>query len=348
MKTFTTTVGILLAFMTIGPAFSKPVETIALKGDQTFPEGIIILPNNDLLVGGFGDGSIQRIDAKNNVSFFSKSGENGMVIAVGFVVDKKNNRLWVANFNFKTESGNPGSNLKVFNYSTGKLLKTIPENFIEGAFFNEVTLDKKGNVYVSDTFAPKIWTSNFDADAANVFVLNETLLRNPSLTQPFGLNGLTITPNQKYLIASVMNRTIRGGGTLVRIGLDSKKEVRQIELREDRATGAFSGSDGMFFHKGKLLMVNVFSQSGAIFSAKFDKEFTRAKFTILNKFQSAYDRPTASAIRNGKLYTVNSQLNHIIDDNDGELNTPPSLPFKVVAVPLSKLLRRANSTYTKL
>ena len=93
---------------------SSKAEYINLKGDQLFPEGIHTLPNGDLLVGGFGDGSIQRIDSKNNISYFSKSKENGMVIAVGMAVDEKNNRLWVANFNFKTETGKPGSNIKLF------------------------------------------------------------------------------------------------------------------------------------------------------------------------------------------------------------------------------------------
>ncbi|NBP67748.1 MAG: hypothetical protein EBR30_05555 [Cytophagia bacterium] len=338
MKTFKILIGIFFAFVSMTVLFAQSTETIALQGNQVFPEGIITLPNNDLLVGGFGDGSIQRIDGKNQVSYFSKSGENGMVIAVGMALDKKNNRLWVANFNFKTESGNPGSNLKVFDYTTGKLLKTIPENFIQGAFFNEVTLDEKGNVYVSDTFAPKIWTANYRATEATVFVTDAALLKNPSPDQPFGLNGLTITPDNKYLIASVMNRTIKGGGTLVRISLGNK-EVKPVKLNADEATKSFSGSDGMFFYKDQLLMVNVYSQAGAIFSAKFTNDYSGATLTIKNKFQSVYDRPTASAIRNGKLYTVNSQLNHIIDDKDGQLNTPPVLPFKVVSVPLAELLK---------
>ena len=193
-------------------AEDKNIEHIALKGNSVFPEGIITLPNNDILVGGFGDGSIQRIGKDNKVSFFSEPGQNGMVIAVGFHLDPKNKRLWVANFNFKTESGNPGSQFKVFDYTTGKLLKTIPEKFIEGAFFNEVTMDDEGKIYVSDTFGPQIWSTSFESADAKAFVTND-LLKNPE--QPFGLNGLTITPDKKFLIASVMNRTIKGGGRLI-------------------------------------------------------------------------------------------------------------------------------------
>ncbi len=342
MKNLITTTGLLLTLLSTYSVSAQvnnanKVETVALQGTQLFPEGIITLPNNDLLVGGFGDGSIQKIDANNKVSYFSKSGENGLVIAVGFALDKKNNRLWVANFNFKTESGKPGSNFKVFDYTSGKLLKTIPERFIEGAFFNEVTLDAKGNAYVSNTFGPNLYIANFESTEPQIFVTNE-LLKNPAADQPFGLNGLTITPDNKYLIASVMNRTIKGGGRLVRVNLTTK-EVNNIELKDDEATKAFSGSDGMFFNKGQLFMVNVYSASGALFTSTFNKDYNKATLTIRNKFQTAYDRPTASAIRNGKLYTVNSQLNHIIDDKDGKLNTPPTLPFTIVAVPLAELLK---------
>jgi hypothetical protein len=225
----------------------------------------------------------------------------------------------------------------VFDYTTGKLLKTIPEKFIEGAFFNEVVLDANGNAYVSNTFGPSLYTASFESTDATVFITNE-LLKNPSPDQPFGLNGLTITPDNKYLLASVMNRTIKGGGRLVRVSI-ATKEVTPVKLKDDEATASFSGSDGMFFYKGQLLMVNVFSSAGAIISAKFNNDYSEAALTIRNKFQSVYDRPTASAIRNGKLYTVNSQLNHIIDDKDGKLNTPPVLPFNVVSVPLADLLK---------
>lgn len=314
---------------------AKDTETVALQGNAVFPEGILTLPNNDLLVGGFGDGSIQRINAKNEVSYFSKPGENGMVIAVGMHLDEQHHRLWVANFNFSTASGKPGSNFKVFDSQTGKLLKTIPEQFIEGAFFNEVTMDDRGTVYVSNTFGPNIYSTHFDSSNANVFVAND-LLKNPSPDQPFGLNGLTITPDHRFLIASVMNRTIKGGGRLVRINLSDKK-VTPIALSADEATASFSGSDGMLFYQGKLLMVNVYSSAGAIFTATFNKDYTTARLQIHPQFQALYDRPTASAIRNGKLFTVNSQLNHIIDDKDGKLNTPPVTPFRIVGVSLKKL-----------
>jgi sugar lactone lactonase YvrE len=313
---------------------NKKIEFINLKGETLFPEGILALPTGELLVGGFGDGSIQKIDQQKQVSYFSKAGENGMSIAVGMAVDQKNKQLWVANFNFKTESGKPGSNLKLFDLETGKLLKTIPKKYIEGVFFNEIAIDKSGNVYVTNTFGPQIYTASAQAEQATVLV-EHPLLSNPAPDQPFDLNGLAITPDGQYLIASVMDRLDAGDGKLVRIHL-ATKQVSAIRLEGEEAVKAFAGSDGMFFDRGTLYMVNVYAKAGAIITASFSQDFSVAKLKLHLKVNDVYDRPTASAILNGRLYTVNSQLNRIIDDADGQLNTPPVLPFRVVSVPLSE------------
>ena len=77
MKNLILSAGLLSSILGTTEVFSQSnnvnkTETIALQGDQLFPEGIITLPNNDILVGGFGDGSIQKIDSKNKVSYVSR------------------------------------------------------------------------------------------------------------------------------------------------------------------------------------------------------------------------------------------------------------------------------------
>lgn len=89
----------VLSFNAAVAQSNNQVEYINLKGDTLFPEGIHTLPNGDLLVGGFGDGSIQRINSKNEVSYFSQSGENGkrrhrnsLAIQAGFLNLRKSGR----------------------------------------------------------------------------------------------------------------------------------------------------------------------------------------------------------------------------------------------------------------
>jgi sugar lactone lactonase YvrE len=316
---------------------SDKAEFIFLKGDGVFPESIITLPNKDLLVSCIGDGSIQRIDSKNIITYFNNPHENGILSALGMAIDKKRNQLWVINLNLKMANGYPGSNLKVFDLSSGKLIKTISEDYVPGSFFNDLTIDESGRVYISNTVGPNIWTATIDSKEAEVFVKSD-LLENPDPDQPLDQNGIAITPDHNYIIVSVMHRFMGGKGRLVRINIASK-EVTNVSLNDGEAVKAFAGADGMFFYNKQLLMVNVFPKAAVIMTATFNQDYSVATLAIKNKSQSIYDRPTSSAIRNGKLYTVNSQLNHIVDDKDGKLNTPPVTPFKVVSVPLTALLK---------
>ncbi|HAA21594.1 MAG TPA: hypothetical protein DCR93_26100 [Cytophagales bacterium] len=327
---------ILVAFSCDFDYESTPPEFIDLQGEATFPEGIITRANGDIFVTGFGDGSIQRIVNGNEVSYFSAPGEN-LTIGVGLAIDESRDRLWVSNFNFDLGGGVPGSQLKVFDLNSGEVIASLPEEFIPGVFFNEVAIDDNGRVYISDTFNPQIWTAGEDLSDPTVLVNNE-LLSNPAPDQPFDLNGLAISNDGEVLVASVMDRLDAGGGRLVRIDLETH-EVSAVTLSGEDAVAAFAGSDGMFFLKDQLFMVNVFSEAGAIITADFNSAYTEAELTIRDAFQEVYNRPTASAIREGRLWTVNSQLDHIIDDNNGALGTPVDAPFQVVNVDLYELFK---------
>ena len=134
-----------------------------------------------------------------------------------------------------------------------------------------------------------------------------------------------------------MDRLDAGDGRLVRVRI-SDGQVNPVVLTGGSAVQAFAGSDGMFFEGHVLFMVNVFSSAGAIVTAAFNPDFSSANLEVQDAFQSVYNRPTASAIRGGRLWTVNSQLDHIIDDNNGALGTEPDRPFQEVNVSLAELL----------
>lgn len=349
------------------------INYVDLLGNATFPEGILSLPNGRLMVGGFGDGSLQLVDvdASPPSSYFSAPGENGMALAVGFAYDENRDWLWVANFNFDTGNGIPGSNLKIFSLGDETLVATLPsEDFVPGVFFNELAMTDDGTVYVTDTFNPSIYTASPDNLTAVEEFVTDPLLTNPAEGQPFGLNGLALSPDGKYLIASVMDRLDAGDGRLVRISIDDES-VADVALLASvdtpAAVDAFAGSDGMFFmspvdtpdgSERTLIMVNVYSPAGAIMTADFSEDYSTATLTILDPSMDEgavevstdakpiYDRPTASAVLGDKLWTVNSQLDHIIDDANGALNTPFDVPFQIVGVPLSKLFVVASDEET--
>ena len=310
-------------------ARAQEVFTLALPGGALYPEGILALENGDLFVTGFGNGSILKV-TNGEVEVFKEPGEDGLSSAVGLAADEARNRLWVANFSFDGFT----SDLKVYNLTSGELLASLADPDDAPHFFNEIALAEDGRVYVSDTAAPVIWTADLELQGVEVFVQDD-LLMNPDPERNFGLNGLALTPDGDYLVASVMDRIDQGGGRLVRIDMDTQ-EVIDVELSGD-AVETFGGSDGMFFFENGLLMVNV-TPPASVVSAEFAEDYSSAELTAHDAFEEAYNRPTSSAVRDGRLWTVNSQLDHIIDDENGALDTPPDLPFELVSVPLDALL----------
>ena len=127
----------------------------------------------------------------------------------------------------------------------------------------------------------------------------------------------------------------------MRVDLETQ-EVTDVELTGD-AVETFGGSDGMFFREDTLLMVNV-TPPASILTAEFVEGYSSAELTPRDAFEAAYNRPTSSAVQGETLWTVNSQLDHIIDDENGALNTPPELPFELVGVPLNALLGQRESS----
>ena len=314
------------------PQTSDQPQFLTLPGDSLFPEGIITAANGDLYVSGFGDASILRVTEGKHVTTFKESGADGLFGPVGMAIDEERRRLWVANFDLSTLR----SNMKVFDLNTKALLATltIAEDGLPH-LFNELVTDKEGNVYISDTPTPIIWKASADLEGLSVFV-EDPLLLNPN--RPFGLNGLAFTPDGKYMIASVIDRISPGGGRLTRIDL-ATQEVREVELSGfPRTIATFGGSDGMLFEPdGSLIMVNV-TPPASLVTANFNEDYSAAELIARERYEEVFNRPTTLAIRKNRLWVVNSQADHIIDDGNGALGTPPDLPFELVSLPLKNVL----------
>ena len=116
----------------------------------------------------------------------------------------------------------------------------------------------------------------------------------------------------------------------MRVDIDTG-EVLDIALSGDVET--FGGSDGMFFEPGggRLVMVNVTPPTFLV-TASFSPDYTSATLTSQAYADPQLDRPSATALRGDRLWVVNSQLDHVVDDGNGAFGTDPDLPFQLVGV----------------
>lgn len=314
-----------------GATAQTVAETIALPEGMVFPEGIVEDGNGSLILSVFGSGAILRIDQAGVAEIYKSAGEDGLAAPVGLAIDASRDRLWVSSINPETFM----SKLHVFTLSSGELQGSIDAPAAMGPhFFNEIVLAADGRAYISDTLQPRIWTVGPDSVLSLEEFAVDPLLANPDPERALGMNGLAISPDGNYLIASIMDRMSQGGGRLVRVDVVDRT-VQDVALAGDLAE--FGGSDGMFFlPDGRLLMVNVTPPS-ALATASFSSDFSEANVASLAAADQVVDRPSSIALRDGKLWIVNSQLDHVLDDGNGAMGTPPDLPFEIVGVDVADI-----------
>jgi len=158
-------------------------------------------------------------DSADGVGEIAKVGLDGKII----------NDKWVTGLDAPKGLGKFGNTLyaadltqvDVIDIPTGKVTKRIPVP--DAVFLNDITVDKNGVVYVSDTRTGKV--HKIEKDSATVYLSN---LKNP--------NGLLTVNNDLYVLAS---------GTLYKAGAD--KKLMTVSNGMDESTdGVEQTTDGDF------------------------------------------------------------------------------------------------------
>jgi sugar lactone lactonase YvrE len=181
------------------------------------PESVVYDSKKNMLYVSNVDGNPDDKDNKGFISIISPS--NGSIINLNWVsnlnapkgIDLDNNtgKLYVSDI----------TNLIEIDLSSGKIINRYPA--LDNSSLNDVVIDKKGNVFVSDPPNNAIFT----LDTKN----NSTTTKNKSLQvwlkskELNGPNGITIDNSKNILVIASMGKgTSEAGGTVKAIGLDNK------------------------------------------------------------------------------------------------------------------------------
>src|SRR6266403_3973560 len=150
----------LLLTFTVEAATQK-VKSIPVPGTKAFPESITSTSDGALFVGRLGDGGIVRIKpctAESTV--FVQPGAAGSRSILGVFADVASSTLWACSNDLSALGGSAAgsdtwSALKSFDLNTGnaKHSFSLPGSH---AFCNDITVDGKGSVYVTDSAADSL------------------------------------------------------------------------------------------------------------------------------------------------------------------------------------------------
>lgn len=301
----------------------EPIVHIELLGEALHPEGIAAHPGTgELFVGGLATGEIQRIAPDGTVSQLVPPGDSGLLNVIGLAVDPRRDRLHACSTSFFDPLVPPS--LVVFDATTGELLGSFspPDDGLPH-FFNDVTVDEDGNAFVTDSLAHVIWRLDDDLTGLTSFASDPAFIADPT---GFNLNGIVAVDGALIAVVPTLTGT---DGRLFRVELDDGT----VSLLD--TPPSFGGVDGLVALDDDRLL-GVGGVPGITSITLRDDE---ARIEALPTHTAELDLPTTGAILDGRLWIVNSQLDHFVPLFPDH-GTPPEPPFTVTGIALEALLEQ--------
>ena len=301
------------------PATQK-VESISVPGTKAFPESITSTSDGALFVGRLGEGGIVRIKPHTAESaVFIQPGASGSRSILGVFADEAASTLWACSNDLSALGGpasgsETGSALKGFDLKTGvgKRSVSLPGSH---AFCNDITVDSKGSVYVTDSANPTILKLSPGATTFEVFA------RDSALSPPqsgSGLDGIAFGSDGNLYVTTY---TV---GQLIRVGVKDGRAGRVTKLNSTHhlefpdALRAL-GNNSFLLIEGSGSLDRVVIQGGAF---------------VVTSIHSGFTIPTSVTRIGTTAWVSEGQLSFFFDASKKKLS--PSRPFRIYAVPLRK------------
>ena len=274
---------------------------VRFTAEQAYPEGIAwSAPQNSFFVSSIHQGVIGKV-AMNNGHYAPFIRDARLVSSVGLQFDARRNLVWAA-------VGDLGNSVRSSPATQGKLAAlaaydaTTGERrgyhdlggLVEGGHFaNDLALDARGQVYVTDSFSPVIY--RLDAQGkASVFVRSELFTG-----EGFNLNGI-VWHADGYLLVNKHN-----SGELFRISTTGTPDIQRVALPE-----ALKGADGLLLlAPNRLALVQ---NSGADRVVELVSNDGWHSATIVSEHKTAGSFPTTAARVGKSYYVLNSRLDTLM------------------------------------
>jgi sugar lactone lactonase YvrE len=302
-------------------AATQQVESIPVPGTKAFPESITSTSDGVLFVGRLVDGGIVRVKPRTAEStVFIQPGASGSRSISGVFADEASSTLWVCSNDLSalgglTTGSDTWSALKSFDLSTGdaKHSFSLPGSH---AFCNDITVDGKGSVYVTDSANPTILKLSAGGTTFDVFAQDSAF--SPAQSGGAGLDGIAFGSDGNLYV------TTYTAGELLRVEVKDGRARRVTKLSGNRHL-QFPDALRSLGDNSFLLIEG---------SGRLDRVVTRGDAFAVTAIHDGFVTPTSVARIGATAWVSEGQLSFFFDPS--KKNLSPSLPFRIYAVPLRK------------
>ncbi len=220
---------------------------------------------------------------------FIRPEQNGFMGGVGLQIDQQGDLLYALCFSKIDSIYHTG--LYVYDLKTSALILRIKQADTEKKLFNDLVLDRKGNLFISDTERGAIWKLGKGETELELFYSDPEMYP----------NGITIDPAKNIIYVASWNDGI------LAIDVDDPEEVESIH--QDVVVS--QGIDGLYFYKGDLIAIHNGKQE-KIVRYHLEKDGSCLEWQEIDANNKYFQIPTTGTIVGREFYCLaNSQLDQL-------------------------------------
>jgi len=205
---------------------------------------------------------------------------------LGLITDDTKKQLWACGNMSKNNLRYSG--IAKFNLNNGELIKSYIITDTTKHTSNDLVLDDEGNVYFTDSDEQNIYKIDVETDSIALF------FEDFQISHP---NGITISPNNKYLYIASNNQGIRI------IDIENR-----IIINENDTSINSRGLDGLKYYKNSLIGIqNAVEKYSDIKICQYYLDDSGTKITgmkIIDQDNPNFNIPTTFVIANNCLYCL--------------------------------------------
>jgi hypothetical protein len=295
-------------------AASRPAVDVVIDDTAVYPESVTSMSDGTLINGSV-KGIVYRAQRTETKAtpWIRSTPENGMLSVLGVLADEKAKTLWLCSAAMPVPGAPPAagkpSALMAFDLASGKQKGVYPFPAPQSAC-NDVTIDKDGTAYASDTPNGRIFRLAKGAKALDLYAQDDKLK---------GIDGI-VFGGDGTLYANIVSR-----GALVRI--DRKADKSFAGITELTLSEPVKGPDGFRLISGKRFVLAE-GTSGRIDEVTIDGD--KAQIKVLRE---GLISPPGVTVVGSTVFAIEGKISYLMDP---KLRGQDPGTFKAYAIPLSK------------
>jgi sugar lactone lactonase YvrE len=282
--------------------------------DKSHPESVTATSDGTLYIGSFNQGGVIRAAPGGKTEQFISPGANGTRSVLGVLADEKSRTLYVCS-NDLSGSGvaGPGETkgawLKTFDLATGAPKASFQLKDPK-SLCNDIAIGGDGTAYVTDSFAPTVYSLKPGGTALDVWATDPLLA---PAKDGVGLDGIAVGSDGSLYVTTFIP------AKLFRIAIKDGKAGEVTELKPSRP---LDHADAMRAFGGDFLLVE-----GA---GRLDKVTVTGDEARVDVIKDGLSEPVSVTQVGNTGWIAEGKLSYLIGPNKGK---DPG-PFAITPVPL--------------